>query len=137
MFFCSESKHGDNLQTVSFSLVFPQNVPLELMNANLTTLPTSFETEEKFHILCGNDEKPLIFRKSFYFPTLFHWTRKGTLTILSNVFCPKSETSHFCKSFQKNCFLQKFLWTCKIIFDRLAETTFAKSYIRLLLKVQN
>ena len=36
--FCSESKHGENLRTVSLNLLFPQNVPLEMMNANLTTL---------------------------------------------------------------------------------------------------
>ena len=43
--FRSKSKHSENLKTVSFSLVFPENVPLEMLNANLTTLPTSFEIE--------------------------------------------------------------------------------------------
>ena len=64
---CWKSKHGENMETVSFSLVFPQSVPLELMNDNLTTLPTSFEIEEKFHIMCGNDEKTLIFPKGSTF----------------------------------------------------------------------
>ena len=95
VFFCLESKHGENLKIVSFSLVFAQNVPSEMMNANLTTLPISFEVAIKFYIKCGNDKKSLIFSKNFNFPTLFHWTRKGSLTIMPNVFWPNSETSHF------------------------------------------
>ena len=109
VFFCSESKHGENLKTVSFSLVFPQNVPLEMMNANLTTLPFSFEVAKEFHIMCGNDKKTLILPKRFNFSALFHWTREGSLTILPNVSCPNSETSHFCKSFQKIVFFSKSL----------------------------
>ena len=111
--FCWRSKHGENLETVSFSLFFPQNVPLEMMKANLKTLPTSFEIEEKFHIMCGNDEKNFDFPQNFNFPTLFHWTRKGSSTILPNVFCSNSGTSHFCESFQKAFFFKNFLWTGK------------------------
>ena len=107
--FCWESKHGENLETVSFSLFFPQNFPLEVMNANLTSLPISFEVAKEFHIICRNDKKTLIFPKRFNFSALLHWTREGSLTILPIVFCPNSETSHFCKSFQKNVFFKKFL----------------------------
>ena len=67
VFFCSETKHGEKLQTVSFSLVFPQNVPLEMMNANLTTLPISFEVAIKFYIKCGNDKKICFSPKSSTF----------------------------------------------------------------------
>ena len=137
LFFCSESKHGENLNTVSFSLVFPHNVPLEMLNANLTTLPTSFEIEEKFYIMCGDDEKTLIFPKEFNFPTLFHWTRKGSLTILPKVFCPKFRNKSLLWRFFKKLFPSKnSSGRVKVIFDRLAETTFAKSYIRLFLKVR-
>ena len=126
VFFCSESKHGENLKTVSFSLVFPQNVPLEMLKANMTTLPTSFEIEEKFHIICGKDEKNLIFPKRFKFPTLFLCTRKGSLTILPNVSCPNSETSHFSKSFQKFIFFKKFLWTSKSHFWQACRNHFCQ-----------
>ena len=57
--------------------------------------------------------------KNFDFPTRFnfsallHWTRKGSLTILPKVFCPNSETSHFCKSFRKIVLFKKFLRTSK------------------------
>ena len=57
VFFCSESKRGENLKTVSFSLVFPQNVPLKMMNDNLRTLPVWFEFAIKFNRMCGNDKK--------------------------------------------------------------------------------
>ena len=127
VFFCSVSKHGENLKTVSFSLVFPQNVPLEMMNANLTTLPLSFEIAIKFYIMCGNVKKNLFFPKRFNFPTLFHWTREGSLTILSNVFCPNSETSHFCKSFQKIVFFEKFLWTSKSHFWQACRNHFCQT----------
>ena len=126
VFFCSESNNGENLKTVSFSLVFPQNVPLELMNANLTNLPTSFSIEKKLHIMCGNHEKTLILPKTFNFPTLFHWTRKGSLTILPNVFWPNSETSSFCKSFQKFIFFRKFLWTSKSHFWQACRNHFCQ-----------
>ena len=55
--FCSESKIGENLKTVSFNLLLPQNVPLEMINDDLTILPISFECAIKFHIMCGNDKK--------------------------------------------------------------------------------
>ena len=124
--FCWKSKHGENLETDSFSLVFPQYVPLEMMNANLTTLPFSFEVAKEFHIMCGNYEKTLIFPERFNFPTLFHWTRKGSLTILLNDFCPNSETSHFSKSFQKLIFFKKFLWTSKSHFWQACRNHFCQ-----------
>ena len=83
------------------------------MKAKLTTLAISFEVAKLFHIMCGNDKKIFIFPKKYNFPSLFHWTRKGSLIILPNVLCPKSETSHFRKSFQKINFIKKFLWTSK------------------------
>ena len=126
VFFCSESKHGEKLKTVSFSVVFPQNVPLEMMNANLTTLPLSFEFAVKFYIMCGNVKKILFSPKRFSFPTLFHWTREGSLTILPNVFCPNSETSHFYKCFQKILFFKNFLWTSKSHFWQACRNHFCQ-----------
>ena len=124
--FCSKSKHGENLKTVSFSLLFPQNVPLEMMNANLTTLPISFEVAKEFHIMCGNDKKTLIFPTRFNFSALLHWTRKGSLTILPKVFRPNSEISHFCKSFRKIVFFKNFLWTSKSHFWQACRNHFCQ-----------
>ena len=135
--FCSKSKHGENLKTVSFSLLFPQNVPLEMMNANLTTLPISFEVAKEFHTMCGNDKKTLILPKRFNISALFHWTREGSFTIVPNVFCPNSETKTFVKVFKKMFSSKSFSGRVKVIFDRLVETTLAKRYTTLLLKVRN
>ena len=119
-------KSGWESKTVSFSLVFPQIVPLEMMNANLTTLPFSFEVAKEFHIMCGN-KTTLILPNRFNFSALFHWTGEGSLTILPNVFCPNSETSHYCKCFQKIVFFSKsFPGQVKVFFDRLAENKFCQ-----------
>ena len=124
--FCSEPKLGENLKTVSFNLLFPQNVPLEMIIADLTTLPISFEVAKEFHIMCGNDKKTLIFPTRFNFSALLHWTRKGSLTILPKVFRPNSETSHFCKSLRKIVFLKKFLCTSKSQFWQACRNLFCQ-----------
>ena len=87
--FCSESKLGENVTTVSFKQRFPQKVRLEMMKAKLTTLPISFEVAKMFHVMCGNDKKTLIFPTMYNFLSLFHWTRNGSFTILPNVFLLK------------------------------------------------
>ena len=72
-------------------------------------------------------QETFIFPTRFNFSALFHWTREGSLSILPNVFCPKSETSHFCKSFQKIVFFKKFLWTSKIHFWQACRNHFCQT----------
>ena len=72
-------------------------------------------------------QNTFIFPKKYKFPSLFHWKPKGSLTILPNVLCPKSETSHFCKSFQKIVFLKKFLWTIKSHFWQACRNHFCQT----------
>ena len=135
--FCSNSKHGENLKTVSFSLLFPQNVPLEMMNANLTTLPISFEVAKEFHIMCGNDKKLWFSRRG----STFQHCCTGHVKALwpsCQKFCAQIQKQvTFVKVFEKSFSSESSSGRVKVIFDRLAETTFAKGYIRLLLKVRN
>ena len=72
-------------------------------------------------------QKTLIFPTRFNFSALLHWTREGSLSILPSVFCPKSETSHFCKSFQKIVFFKKFLWTSKSHFWQACRNQFCQT----------
>ena len=110
--FCSEPKLGENLKTVSFNLLFPQNVPLEMMNATLTMLPISCEVAIKFQIMCGND-KDFNFSHKVQHLTLFQWTRKWSLKIVPQVFRSNSKRSHLYENFQRVVFSRKFLWTLK------------------------
>ena len=72
-------------------------------------------------------QKTLIFPTRFNFSALLHWTGEGSLSILPSVFCPKSETSHFCKSFQKIVFFKKFLWTSKSHFWQACRNQFCQT----------
>ena len=64
---CSKSKLSENLKTFSFKLQCPQSDPSEMINADLTILPISFEVAIKFHIMCGNDKKLWFSAKSTTF----------------------------------------------------------------------
>ena len=111
--FLLKSKHIENLKSFPFKLLCLQNAPLEMMNANWTIVPISFEVAIKFHIMCGNDKKVWFSPRSttFYHCFTFHWTLKGILTILPNVFCSNFETSSLQKRFQRIVFSKKFHWT--------------------------
>ena len=126
VFLCSESKHGENLKFVSFSLVFPRNVPLEMMNANLTTLPISFEVAKEFHIMCGNDKKLWFSPRGSNFQHCSTGHVKVVWPPCQTFFCPNSETSHFCKSFQKVVFFKKFLWPSKSLFWQVCRNHFCQ-----------
>ena len=108
--FLPKSKLIENLKNFSFKLLCPQNVPLEMMNANLTILPISFEVAIKFHIMCGND-KVFNFSHKVQLLTLFHLTRKSSLKIVPQGFRSNSKRSHLYENFQRVVFSQKFLWT--------------------------
>ena len=71
-------------------------------------------------------QKNFIFPNKYNFPSLFHWRCKGNSTILQNFFCPKSETSHFCRSFHKIIFFKKTLWTCKSHFWQACQNHFCQ-----------
>ena len=135
--FCSDSKHGENLKTVSFSLLFPQNVPLEMMNANLTTLPISFEVAIKFYIMCENDKKKWLSPKGSFFQHCSTGHVKAVWPSCQLFFAQIQKQVTFVKVFKKLFFSTSFSGRVKIFFDRFAETTFAKSNIRLSLKVRN
>ena len=135
--FCSNSKHGENLKTVSFSLLFPQNDPLEMMNANLTTLPISFEVAKEFHIMCGNDKKLWFSRRGSTFQHCCTGHVKAVWPSCQKFFAQIQKQVTFVKVFEKLFSSKSSSGRVKVIYDRLAETTFAKRYIRLLLKVRN
>ena len=135
--FCSKSKHGENLKTFSFSLFFPQNVPLEMMNANLTTLPISFEVAKEFHIMCGNDKKLWFSRRGSTFKHCCTGHVKAVWPSCQKFFAQIQKQVTFVKVFEKLFSSKSSSGRVKVIYDRLAETTFAKIYIRLLLKVRN
>ena len=69
----------------------------------------------------------MFFPKRFNFPTLVDWTREDSLTILPNVFCPNSETSHFSKCFQKFIFFKIFFWTSKSHFWQACRNHFRQT----------
>ena len=135
--FCSKSKHGENLKTVSFSLVFPQNVPLEVMNANLTALPLSFEFAIKFYIMCGNVKKICFSPKGSAFQHCSTGHVKAAWPSCQTFFAQIQKQVTSLNVFKKLFSSKKFSRRAKVIFGRLAETTFVKSCIRLLLKVRN
>ena len=119
--FCSESKLGENLKTVSFNLLFPQNVPLELMNANLTILPISLEVAIKFHIMCGND-KDFNFSHKVQLLTLFHWHVKAVWKLCHKVFAQILKEVTYMKTFKELFFPRSFSGRVKGTFDRLPGT---------------
>ena len=180
LFFCSESKNGENLKSVSFKLRFPQKVRLEMMKAKLTTLPNSFEVAKMFQIMCGNDKKLSFSPRGSTFQhfstghvkavwascqTFFAQNQKQVtfVKVFKKLFSSKSFSgaskihfwqacrNHFCqtlyyviaqsltfvKVFKKLFSSKSFSGRVKFIFDRLVETTFAKRYTTLLLKVRN
>ena len=123
--FLLKSKLIENLKSFSFKLLCPQNVPLEMMNANLTILPISFEVAIKFHIMCAKD-------KDFNFPhkvqllTLFHWTRKSGLKNVPQGFRSNFKRSHLYENFQRVFFPRSFSGRVKSTFDRLPGTCFCQ-----------
>ena len=135
--FCWESKHGENLETVSFSLFFPQNFPLEMMNANLTTLPISFEVAKEFHIMCGNDKKLWFSPRGSTFQHCSTGHVKVVWASCQTFFVQNQKQVTFVKVFKKLFSWKRFSGRVIVIFDRLVETIFAKRYITLLLKVRN
>ena len=128
VFFFSESKLGESLKTVSFNLLFPQNVPLDKINADLTILPISFEVAIKFHIMCGND-KDFNFSHKVQFLTLFHRTRKSTLKIVPQGFRSNSKRSPLYEIFQRVVFSKKFLWMRKRHFWQAPRNLFSPKVI--------
>ena len=120
------AKIGENQKTVSFNLLSPQNVPLEMMNATLTMLPISCEVAIKFQIMCGND-KYFNFSHKVQLLTVFHWTRKSTLKIVPQGFRSNSKRSHLYEKFQRVVFSKKFLWTRKRRFWQAPGTCFCQN----------
>ena len=137
VFFCSVSKHGENLKTVLVSLVFPQNVPLEMMNANLTTLPLSFEFAIKFYIMCGNVKKIRFSPKGSTFQHCCTGHVKTAWPSCQTFFAQIQKQVISLNVFENLFSLKNFSGRAKVIFGRLVETTFAKRYTTLLLKVRN
>ena len=135
--FCSKSKHGENLKTVSFSLFFPQHVPLEMMNANLTTLPISFEVAKEFHIMCGNDKKFWFSPRGSTFQHCCTGHVKAVWASCQAFLAQNQKQVTFVKVFKKLFSSKSFSGRVKAIFDRLVETNFSKRYTTLLLKVGN
>ena len=127
VFFCSESKHGENLKTVWFSLVFPQNVTLEMLNANLRTLQISFEVEGKVHKLCGLDKTNFDFPQKCSTSQYCSTGHKKTVWASCQTFFPQIQKQvTFIKVFKKLFSSKSLSGRVKDIFDRLTETTFAK-----------
>ena len=106
------------------------------MNANLTTLQVSFEVEETVQIMCGIDKKNIDFPQKVQISNTVPLDTKNSLSIVPNVFCPNSETSHFYKNFQKIVFFKKFLSMSTRHFWQAYRNHFRQNYIGLSLKVR-
>ena len=124
--FCSESKHGENLKRVSFSLVFPQNVPLEMMNANLTTLPLSFEFAIKFYISVETTKKLWYSTKRSVFQHCFTGHVKAVWPSCQKFSAQIQKQVPFVKVFKKLFFFNKFLWTSKSHFWQACRNHFCQ-----------
>ena len=137
LFFARSQNMVKISKTVSFSLLFPQNVPLEMMNANLTTLPISFEVAKEFHIMYGNDKKLWFSPRGSTFQHFSTGHVKAVWACCQTFFAQNQKQVTFVKVFKKLFSSKSFSGRVKFIFDRLVETTFAKRYTTLLLKVRN
>ena len=116
---------------------FPRNVTLEMMNANLATLPISFEVAKEFHIMCGNDKKLSFSPRGSTFQHFSTGHVKAVWASCQTFFAQNQKQVTFVKVFKKLFSSKSFSGRVKFIFDRLVETTFAKRYTTLLLKVRN
>ena len=105
---------------------FPRNVTLEMMNANLATLPISFEVAKEFHIMCGNNKKLWFFPRGSTFQHCSTGHVKAVWPSCQTFSAKIQKQVTFVKSFQKIILFKKFLWTSKSHFWQACRNRFCQ-----------